>query len=46
MCDKGKWCEKPNELKGKKPEDCSPGQIKKCHGNTKSHPCVTAPKGR
>ena len=43
MCDAKKGCQKPTELKGK-PEDCSPEQIKKCHGDTKDHPCVPAPK--
>ena len=33
-------CEKPEKLKGK-PEDCSPEQIKECHGDTKNHPCVS-----
>lgn len=31
-------CMHPVELKGK-PEDCSPEQIKKCHGDVKTHPC-------
>lgn len=31
-------CQKPDQLKGK-PEECSPEQIKKCHGD-KKHPCV------
>lgn len=32
-------CQQPVQLKGK-PEECSPGQIKKCHGDEKEHPCV------
>ncbi len=42
MCcsSKGKECECPQELKGK-PEECTPEQIEKCHGNTGDHPCVT-----
>jgi hypothetical protein len=32
-------CEKPQELKGK-PENCSPEQIRKCHGESKKHSCV------
>jgi len=32
-------CRKPDQLK-EKPEDCSPGQIKTCHGEVKNHPCV------
>lgn len=42
MCDEKNRCEKPEELKGK-PEDCSPEQIKKCHGDEKEHPCVERP---
>ena len=33
-------CQKPEKLKGK-PEDCSPEQIRECHGDVKEHPCVT-----
>lgn len=25
--------------KGKKPKECSPEQIKECHGDEKVHPC-------
>ena len=32
-------CQKPENLKGK-PEDCSPEQIKECHGDDKTHPCT------
>jgi ArsR family transcriptional regulator len=32
-------CQKPDQLKGK-PEECSPAQIKTCHGDEKDHPCV------
>ena len=32
-------CQKPDQLK-EKPEECSPEQIKKCHGDAKDHPCV------
>lgn len=40
MCDEktGCGCQKPEELKDK-PENCSPEQIKKCHGDVKEHPC-------
>jgi hypothetical protein len=31
-------CQKAEELKGK-PSQCSPAQIKKCHGATAPHPC-------
>lgn|GEM_PF-464894 len=40
MCNKDGCCQKPKELKGK-PEDCSPEQIRKCHGDVKGHPCVS-----
>ncbi len=32
-------CERPEKLKGK-PEECTPEQIKECHGDEKDHPCV------
>jgi hypothetical protein len=38
MCKKEPKCEKPENLKGK-PGECSPEQIRKCHGETKEHPC-------
>lgn len=38
---KGSGCQRPEELKGK-PEECTPKQVKKCHGTAKKHPC--APK--
>ncbi|MCJ7791471.1 MAG: hypothetical protein MUP49_03525 [Dehalococcoidia bacterium] len=34
-----KGCEHPERLKGK-PEECSPEQIKECHGEGVEHPCV------
>lgn len=34
-----KECEHPEKLKGK-PRECSPEQIKKCHGDVTDHPCV------
>lgn len=34
-----KGCQKPENLKGK-PNECTPEQIKKCHGVEKSHPCT------
>ena len=42
MCDSKKGCEKPDQLRGK-PSECSPEQIKKCHGDVKEHPCVQPP---
>lgn len=35
--DKSK-CQKPEHLKGD-PKDCSPEQIRECHGDVKEHPC-------
>ena len=32
-------CERPEKLEVK-PEDCTPEQIKECHGDKKDHPCV------
>jgi hypothetical protein len=34
-----KECEHPEKLKGK-PEECSPEQIRECHGDVKNHPCL------
>jgi ArsR family transcriptional regulator len=36
-------CQKSDQLKGK-PEECSPEQIKTCHGDEKDHPCVKGGK--
>jgi hypothetical protein len=36
MCDCK--CQTPEKLKAK-PEECTPEQIKECHGDTKEHPC-------
>ncbi len=36
-------CQKPENLKGN-PRDCSPEQIRECHGDVKEHPC-TAKEG-
>ena len=43
MCEGKRGCQRPEELVGK-PEECSPEQIKKCHGDVKVHPCVTQPE--
>jgi len=39
-------CEKKTGKK-KEPEECSPEQIKECHGDVKTHPCIkkTGKKG-
>ena len=39
MCDAKKGCQRPEELKGA-PEQCSPEQIRTCHGDAAKHPCV------
>mgnify|MGYP001071916261 CR=1 FL=1 len=39
MCEKkGCGCTRPENLKGR-PQDCSPEQIRKCHGEGEEHPC-------
>lgn len=38
MCEYSKCC-KPEKLKDK-PEQCSPAQIKECHGDSEKHPCI------
>jgi hypothetical protein len=43
MCEKKTRCQKPEKLKGK-PEECSPEQIKECHGETARHPCEKTEK--
>ncbi len=32
-------CQQPVRLKGK-PDECTPEQIRECHGDEKEHPCV------
>lgn len=36
-------CQQPDRLKGK-PADCTPQQIRECHGDEKDHPCVKGEK--
>jgi hypothetical protein len=45
MCpdEKNQGCTKPENLKGK-PQECSPDQVRKCHGDAKTHPCTSKPK--
>ncbi len=38
MCQKGQCCQNPVQLKGK-PGECSPQQVKECHGDQKGHTC-------
>lgn len=37
--EKKKVCEHPEKLRGN-PEECTPEQIRECHGDAKEHPCV------
>jgi len=39
MCKCECKCAHPEKLKGK-PGECSPEQIKECHGDAKEHPCT------
>ena len=39
MCDPEKQCEKPENLKTIT-EECTPEQIKECHGDVEEHPCT------
>ena len=39
MCNKDDCCQKPERLKGN-PKDCTPEQIKECHGEAKRHTCL------
>ncbi|MFC1897758.1 hypothetical protein ACFLX8_04260 [Chloroflexota bacterium] len=34
-------CKHPEKLRGK-PGECSPEQIRECHGEIERHPCVKA----
>lgn len=43
MNDEKRTCQKPKKLVGK-PQDCKPKQIKKCHGDAETHPCVKPAK--
>jgi len=44
-CDNKKpRCERPDSLKGKRPDRCTPKQIKECHGTDENHPCVRTKK--
>jgi ArsR family transcriptional regulator len=36
-------CQHPEKLKGR-PEECTPEQIKECHGEVKEHPCESPEK--
>ena len=38
-------CQQLDRLKGKS-EECTPEQIKECHGDEKDHPCVSKKEGK
>ena len=38
MCEEKGKCENPEKLKGK-PSECTPEQIRECHGDVAQHPC-------
>ena len=38
MCNQNQNCQKPEDLRDR-PGNCSPEQIRKCHGDVKKHPC-------
>jgi hypothetical protein len=33
-------CEKPDRLRDR-PQECTPEQIRECHGEVKEHPCTS-----
>jgi hypothetical protein len=43
MCDKKCECQNPERLKGKV-EECTPEQVRECHGDTTAHPCADGKK--
>jgi hypothetical protein len=45
MCEQTCGCQNPVELK-ERPEDCTPEQIRKCHGDEAQHPCTCSPDSK
>jgi hypothetical protein len=43
MCKKKECCENPDKLESS-PEECTPEQIRECHGDVEGHPCAEAAK--
>jgi len=43
MCTPKSKCEKPANLRDE-PQDCSAEQIRRCHGDDKTHPCAQGRK--
>jgi len=39
MCKEQDKCEKPENLKTT-PKKCTPEQVRECHGDVESHPCM------
>jgi len=39
MCDEKSCCQQPEQLQGF-PRECTPEQIRICHGDVPGHPCV------
>ncbi|MGC8862504.1 MAG: hypothetical protein ACP5R5_06985 [Armatimonadota bacterium] len=39
MCGDSKRCKREGDA-ARKPEECSPEQIRECHGELSEHPCV------
>lgn len=44
MCEKKQGCQKADNPTDR-PDQCSPEQIKKCHGDAEEHPCEKGCKG-
>ena len=45
MCQEGECCHKAGQVKGN-PPDCTPEQIRECHGPDAEHRCVARAKRR
>ncbi|MFW6124520.1 MAG: hypothetical protein ACOC46_00110 [Pirellulales bacterium] len=45
MCECQNCCQRPEVLTGK-PEQCSPEQIRMCHGEVAEHPCTREGHGQ
>jgi hypothetical protein len=45
MSKKTTGCRKPKSLKDD-PKECTPQQVKKCHGNAKGHVCAQSKRGK
>ena len=43
MSEEQNGCQKPEALEGK-PKECSPEQVRKCHGHVHEHPCAETNK--